>query len=308
MEARLYTIGEAARQCGMSVRTLRFYSDTGLLPPVRRGHNGYRLYTDADLVRLDLIRALRETGLGLDAIRRVLLRRMTLQDALRLRLAALEAEIASKSRIVSAIRAALRETEPGDDDLRRLWAMTKISRAERRAVIRRFYDQVSEGTRMDPEWKFKLVEASVPELPDEPTPEQIDAWIELSEIVSDPSFVAAMRSKAALEWQPGFDRTTATAALAATFAKARAAAEAGHPPQSADGEAIAREWIAAAARAVGREPDDVFKAYLRSTFADRDPRKARYWELVAILRGEPPDASPNREWRWFIDAVRHYLA
>ncbi len=38
------------------------------------------------------------------------------------------------------------------------------------------------------------------------------------------------------------------------------------------------------------------------------PVLPRYWELVAILRGQPTNGSPNREWTWIIDAMRYHLA
>ncbi len=83
-------IGEASRLSGISVRRLRFYSDEGLLPPAARTESGYRVYSEQDLVRLELIRSLREAGLGLDAIREVLRRELSLADALKkLRLRAL---------------------------------------------------------------------------------------------------------------------------------------------------------------------------------------------------------------------------
>jgi DNA-binding transcriptional MerR regulator len=306
MKKRTYTIGEAAQICGVTVRKLRFYSDADLLP-AGRSDSGYRIYTDADLVRLDLICSLREAGLALDAIRLVFSRELCLGDALRLRLVALETEIAAKRRIVAAIRAALRNPDPTEEDVRRLFDMTKISHDERRAVIESFYDNISEGAQVDPEWKRKMIDASVPELPDEPTPQQIDAWIELSEIVKDLSFVSAMREKSKQEWQEGLDHAAHAKLFGEVLSKAHAAIEAGDPPDSATGEAIAREWITASAHLSGREPDEMFKGYLRTTFGDRDPRKMRYWELVAILRGDEPDASPNREWAWIIDAMRHYL-
>ena len=56
---------------GVPVKTLRFYSDEGLLPPAERSRSGYRLYGDEALLRLDLIRTLREAGLGLDSIKKV---------------------------------------------------------------------------------------------------------------------------------------------------------------------------------------------------------------------------------------------
>jgi DNA-binding transcriptional MerR regulator len=42
------------------------------VPPAGRTASGYRVFTDAELVRLDLIRCLRDAGLGLDLIREVL--------------------------------------------------------------------------------------------------------------------------------------------------------------------------------------------------------------------------------------------
>ena len=48
-------IGELSRLTGVPVKTLRFYSDEGLLPPTERSSSGYRLYADEALVRLDRI-------------------------------------------------------------------------------------------------------------------------------------------------------------------------------------------------------------------------------------------------------------
>src|ERR1700737_5235377 len=144
MKHRTYSIGEASRLSGVSVRRLRFYSDQGLLPPAGRTESGYRVFTDSELVRLDLIRCLRDAGLGLDAIREVLSHALSLKEALGLRLGALEAEIAAQRRVAAALRAALRSPELNETDLRRFWTMTKLSRAERRNVVERFYEQVSE--------------------------------------------------------------------------------------------------------------------------------------------------------------------
>ncbi len=68
----LFTIGELARATGLTVRTIRYWSDEGALPPVARSSGGYRLYDAASVARLELIRTLRELGLGLADVRRVL--------------------------------------------------------------------------------------------------------------------------------------------------------------------------------------------------------------------------------------------
>ena len=70
--SRTYQVKEVARLAGVSVRTLHHYDSIGLLPPGTRTVAGYRLYTDADLLRLQQILISRELGLTLEEIRRSL--------------------------------------------------------------------------------------------------------------------------------------------------------------------------------------------------------------------------------------------
>jgi len=69
-------IGEAARQSGVKVPTIRYYEQIGLLPAPFRSEGNRRHYDDADLRRLVFIRHARELGFEIDAIRTLL----TLQD------------------------------------------------------------------------------------------------------------------------------------------------------------------------------------------------------------------------------------
>jgi DNA-binding transcriptional MerR regulator len=64
----LLTVGELARRCGMTVRTLHHYDAVGLLQPASRSAAGYRLYARADIERLHRIQALRQLGLSLTDI------------------------------------------------------------------------------------------------------------------------------------------------------------------------------------------------------------------------------------------------
>ncbi|WP_053387574.1 MerR family transcriptional regulator [Leucobacter japonicus] len=68
----LRSVQQVARASGTTSRTLRHYDRIGLLPPTEFGANGYRYYDDRALVRLQRILLLRELGLGLEAIARVL--------------------------------------------------------------------------------------------------------------------------------------------------------------------------------------------------------------------------------------------
>ena len=62
-DGELFTIGQMARRTGLAVKTIRFYSDSGLVAPSARSAAGYRLYDAAAYARLDLIRTLRDLGL-----------------------------------------------------------------------------------------------------------------------------------------------------------------------------------------------------------------------------------------------------
>ena len=65
-------IGEAARQSGVKVPTIRYYEEIGLLPSLARTEGNRRLYEEADLRRLTFIRHARELGFDLNAIRALL--------------------------------------------------------------------------------------------------------------------------------------------------------------------------------------------------------------------------------------------
>jgi DNA-binding transcriptional MerR regulator len=65
-------IGELAQATGTTTKTLRFYEDTGLLPPPERTANGYRYYDDEAISRLDFISRGRAAGLTLAQIREVI--------------------------------------------------------------------------------------------------------------------------------------------------------------------------------------------------------------------------------------------
>ena len=65
-------IGEAARQSGVKVPTIRYYEQIGLLPAPPRSEGNRRQYDAADLRRLAFIRHARELGFEVNAIRTLL--------------------------------------------------------------------------------------------------------------------------------------------------------------------------------------------------------------------------------------------
>ena len=67
-----YSVGQVSAFAGVTVRTLHHYDKAGLLSPSERSHAGYRLYSDADLARLQQILFYRELGFPLDEIAAIL--------------------------------------------------------------------------------------------------------------------------------------------------------------------------------------------------------------------------------------------
>lgn len=68
----MLTIGRVAKRFGLSRSTLLYYHRRGLLSPSLRNVNGYRLYSEADLARLQKITLYRDAGLALETIQQML--------------------------------------------------------------------------------------------------------------------------------------------------------------------------------------------------------------------------------------------
>src|SRR6186997_276801 len=62
-------VGELARRTGLTIRTLHHYDEIGLLKPSLHTESGHRLYTTADVARLQQVRSLRQLGFSLEEVR-----------------------------------------------------------------------------------------------------------------------------------------------------------------------------------------------------------------------------------------------
>ena len=64
-----YTVNKLGQMAGVSARTLRYYDEIGLLKPAKINSSGYRIYSQAEVDRLQQILFYRELGVGLESIR-----------------------------------------------------------------------------------------------------------------------------------------------------------------------------------------------------------------------------------------------
>jgi len=65
-------IGEVASQTGLSLRTIRYYEEMDLVVPSARSAGGFRLYTDSDVARLQLIKRMKPLEFSLEETRDLL--------------------------------------------------------------------------------------------------------------------------------------------------------------------------------------------------------------------------------------------
>jgi MerR family transcriptional regulator, repressor of the yfmOP operon len=105
--AAFYQIGEVCQRTGLTPRALHYYDEIGLLVPSERLTGGYRLYSEADLERIERIKDLKRLlGLSLGEIKRIL----DAEEARERYLAAAEAAVDPEPRR-RAVENALRVTE-----------------------------------------------------------------------------------------------------------------------------------------------------------------------------------------------------
>jgi DNA-binding transcriptional MerR regulator len=303
------TIGELARRTGLSVKTIRWYSDQGLVPPAGRTAAGYRLYGVEALARLELVRTLRRLGIDLRTIERVLAREVDLAEVAATHAAALDAEI----RALRLRRAVLRIVASGGatpEEVDRMHELARLSEEERRRIISDFFDDVFEGLSIDPGFESRM-RSVTPDLPDDPSAEQIDAWIELATLVSDPGFRTRIRRMAeehSAARRRGEDPGAAAAnpaGVASVAARAGAALGNGVDPASAEGRAVVGELVAEWAAAAGTTDTPEFRARLLANLESGTDRQAeRYWQLLGVINGWPPIPTVVPAFEWVIAALK----
>jgi DNA-binding transcriptional MerR regulator len=128
-------VGELARRTGVSVRTLHYYGEIGLLAPSRLTNSHHRLYGEPELARLQQIKSLRQLGFTLDEVR------VCLDDpafsprrVLDLHVARLREQIGAQQRLVSlleTLRSALNQGAASsvDDFIQTIEGITMVERA-----------------------------------------------------------------------------------------------------------------------------------------------------------------------------------
>jgi DNA-binding transcriptional MerR regulator len=309
-DATRITIGALARLTGLPVRTLRFYSDRGLVAPAGRSDAGYRLYDQGAAARVELVRTLRELGVDLPTIKRVLDRELSVTGVARAHAAALDAQIRvlRLQRTVLQVAAA-RDTTP--EEMKLMHDLARLGAEERRNIVTDFVDEVFAGLDAEPNIVARM-RLATPELPDEPSTEQVEAWIELAGLVRDPAFRRRIRAMAersaeerATDPAAGEPREEHRRVAAAVAEMAGAALAEGIDPASAQARPVVDELAGRFARLHEREDGPAFRAWLADALgAFTDRRVERYWTLLAIMNGWPQRSSCTPAFEWLLAGLR----
>jgi MerR family transcriptional regulator, thiopeptide resistance regulator len=106
--------GETARRLGVTTKALRVYEREGLVIP-HRAESRWRLYGPAQITRLHQIIVLRNLGLPLNSIKKLLASHSRLRDVLRLQRETLESQQDKITRAITLIETAQRQLDEGRD-------------------------------------------------------------------------------------------------------------------------------------------------------------------------------------------------
>ncbi|MGW2572073.1 MerR family transcriptional regulator [Streptomyces sp. NPDC001537] len=296
----LFTIGELARSTGLTVRTIRYWSDEGVLTPVTRSSGGYRLYDAESAARLELIRTLRELGLGLDDVRKVLDGERTVAQVAAAHVVALDAQIRSL-KVTRAVLSTVARRGSTAEEMTLMNKLARLSAAERARIVEDFTTEIFDGLdTAAPDIRERMRFAPA-DLPDEPTPEQVDAWVELAEMMQDPEFRTLMRRMIefnAADRGPDVPAGTSLWFMSRLVQLAGQALERGIAPEAPEAEELLHGLLGDA------DPAEVLKRLEAGT----NVRVARYRRLWAVVAGLGPQAAYEPEFAWVVAALKARVA
>jgi hypothetical protein len=219
-----------------------------------------------------------------------------------LHLRALDLQVKSLTRRRAVLRVLLRDAGAlAFERLQRLQLLASIDDRDRARFVRDALDARLRGTGHRALGEAIRRVAAV-ELPESPSDAQVEAWLELAEMVNDESFLARHR----LQNARGSARE-----LGDFGALCRPAAEAvarGVRVESAEGRAIVGRWVRSMLRRQGRPSRGNVTTRareLRAAFErGRDVREERFWTLLAVLNPEVARSPISVAWPWLMDGLR----
>ncbi|MGW2820358.1 helix-turn-helix domain-containing protein [Streptomyces sp. NPDC001443] len=295
----MWSIGELAERAGVTVKTVRFYSDRGLLPEATRSTGGHRRYGPEALDRLHLIRSLRTLDLPVPEVGRVLDREDTLEDVVAGQLRQIGSRLTALRWQEAALRL-LQDCAP-EERAERLRLIGAVAVPPSTAPLARFWRRWL-PPRLPARLVSTVVEHAVPQLPEQPTPAQVLAFTRLHALVSAPCH-GTDRGQPAAHRRDGGRPAVLYDGLVEAYALAARQLRAERPPHV--GEALDC-FVSAYARSRSAQDTPAFRRFLGGLLA-ADPRIDHYWRLTAELTG-PSQPTPGATHDWLCAALDEQIA
>ncbi|ALC19452.1 MerR-family transcriptional regulator [Streptomyces pristinaespiralis] len=291
----MWSIGELAEHAGLTVKTVRFYSDRGLLPEAARSSGGHRRYGFEAIERLRLIRSLRTLDLPVPDVGRVLDEEDALEDVVAGQLR----EIGTRMTALRWREAALRLLQDCTPEERvdRLRLIGSVTTPPSTAALARFWRRWL-PVRLPARVVSAVVEQAVPQPPSDPAPAQVLAFARLHALVSGPCHGNENCQPTVHQPDTGYRPAVLYDGLGEAYALAARQMLAQRPPQP--GEALDC-FVAAYAHSCGTRDTPDFRRLLAGQLA-ADPRIDRYWRLAADLFG-PSQPTPGAAHDWLCAAL-----
>lgn len=194
-----YSIGEAAKMIGSTVKTIRYYDEIELLRPSFHTEGGHRLYTPQDVWRLELITTLRYLNFGISDIRKLMSGELGVSQALDLQIEALETQIGTMNSMLSILQQAKQHEK--ENTLHSGHSLTYVSslvdsltaNAQKRKQF--VSAKMEESQLLDGiphEWRVSFLHFFDKYMMKDTklSAQQTLAWKEIQEIINDPVYIA----------------------------------------------------------------------------------------------------------------------
>ncbi|MFB7667431.1 MerR family transcriptional regulator [Kitasatospora sp. NPDC056138] len=287
----MWSIGELAEHAGVTVKTVRFYSDRGLLPEAARSTGGHRRYGPRALDRLRLIRSLRTLDLPVPEVSRILDHEDplegALEDAIARQLSDLGTQLAALRWREAALRL-LRDCGP-EERADRLRLVGAVSTPPDTTALARFW-RCALPARLPARLVTAILEQAVPQPPADPTPAQVLAFARLHALASDPRLTGDRCRPESRRPDGTYRPDVLYDGLGEAYALASADLRARRSPY--EGDALDC-FVAAHAASRGLRDTPAFRRELSGVLAlTADPLVGRYWQLTAELTA-PPSGPPE---------------
>jgi DNA-binding transcriptional MerR regulator len=287
---KTYSIGEAAKMTGTTIKTVRYYDTIGLLRPTGYTEGGHRLYTSTDLWRLELITTLRYLDFGIDEIKQMISGEIPLGKALDWQIESIETQMSTLADMLSILRQA---KEHEEDSLHYIYDLvtTRAINTEKRNQF--ILDKVEESKFLDgipAEWRRSFLYNFNKHIINQVkiSAKQTVAWHELQELMNDPQFISDLKNDEFLFFnmvhQPHYDAARWVKKLEEIHERLNTALEYKRSADSPFVQAIVEDTaMLYASSGQSANQEDFFRYFAAYSQHPRTERIERFNTLCSIL-------------------------